>query len=271
MSHFPEEVAEADINDINMLVSPSTTLADINDLIKNGDTDGDGQISAKEYEMYTNPPKPKEGLIGLLPSITTWTSPLETATVFLPTLAVLVAIGCYSIISVISTSCLLMLLAVSLSKLYTHVMVNILAKKPAELRSDPLHKLYALDLTVEAECVENIIGTAVSSVNGGLSQLRSLFLFHNLVDSLKFGVAMYCITYIGSMCNLLTIITFAWITLFTFPRLYTDNQEAIDSLVERMFEQVEQVKSKTMSLVSRKGGAAPTPAKSAEKTPEKEE
>jgi len=254
MSRFPEEVAEA-----------------INDMLKNGDTDGDGKISAKEAEMYMNPPKPKEGLVGLLPSITSWTSPLETATVFLLTLAVLVAIGCYSIISVISTSCLLMLLAVSLSKVYTHVMVNLLAKKPAEPSSDPLHKLYALDLTVKAECVENIIGIVVSNVNDGFGQLRSLFLFDNLADSLKFGVAMYCITYIGSLCNLLTIITFAWITLFTFPRLYTDNKEAIDSLVEKMFEQVEQVKSKTMSLVSRKGGAAPTPAKSAEKTPEKEE
>merc|ERR1719341_2125203 len=166
----------------------------------------------------------------------------------------------------------MMLLAVSLSKVYTHVMVNLLAKKPAELSSDPLHKLYALDLTVKDECVENIIGTVVSSVNTGLSQLRSLFLFENLVDSLKFGVAMYCITYIGSMCNLLTIFTFAWITLFPFPRLYTDNKEAIDSLAEKMFYQVEQVKSKALSLVSKKGGVVvPTTAKSAEKTPEKEE
>merc|ERR1719339_99165 len=167
----------------------------------------------------------------------------------------------------------MVLLTVSLSKVYTHVMVNLLAKKPAEPSSDPLHKLYALDLTVKAECVENIIGTVVSSVNTGLSQLRSLFLFENLIDSLKFGVAMYCITYIGSMCNLLTIFTFAWITLFTFPRLYTDNKEAIDSLVEKMFDQVEQVKSKAPSPVSKKGGVVvpPTTAKSAEKTPEKEE
>ena len=93
------------------------------------------------------------------------------------------------------------MLAVSLSKAYTHVMVNLLAKKPAEPSSDPLHKLYALDLTVKAECVENIIGTVVGKVNTGLSQLRSLFLFDNLVDSLKFGVAMYCITYIGKNWN----------------------------------------------------------------------
>eukprot|EP00091_Calanus_sinicus_P004526 TRINITY_DN14864_c0_g1_i1.p1 TRINITY_DN14864_c0_g1~~TRINITY_DN14864_c0_g1_i1.p1 ORF type:complete len:152 (-),score=43.39 TRINITY_DN14864_c0_g1_i1:95-550(-) len=151
-------------------------------------------------------------------------------------------------------------------------MVNLLSKKPAEPSSDPLHKLYALDLTVKAECVENIIGTVVSSVNNGLSQLRSLFLFENLVESLKFGVAMYCITYIGSICNLLTIITFAWITLFTFPRLYTDNKEAIDSLVEKMFMQVEQLKSKVMSMVSKKGVViAPPTVKAAEKTPEKEE
>ena len=74
------------------------------------------------------------------------------------------------------------------------------------------------------------------------------------------------------MCNLLTIITLAWVTLFTFPRLYSDNQVAIDSLMEKMMVQVEQFKSNVMSLVTRKGVVVVTPpAKTADKTPEKEE
>ena len=75
------------------------------------------------------------------------------------------------------------------------------------------------------------------------------------------------------MCNLLTIVTMAWITAFTFPRLYIDNQTVIDGLVEKMYEQLEQIKSKTLSLVSKKGVPVPvtTPVKTSDKTPEKEE
>ena len=181
-----------------------------------------------------------------------------------------------------------MLLAVFLSKAYTHVMVNLLSKLPADPSSDPLHKMYTVDLTIKAECVEIVIDSVVSGINTGLGQLRSLFLFDNLMESMKFGVAMYSVTYIGmvfdlscqycfhssgSVCNLLTIVTMAWITAFTFPRLYVDNQTVIDGLVEKMYEQLEQIKSKTLSLVSKKGVPVPvtTPVKTSDKTPEKEE
>ena len=36
------------------------------------------------------------------------------------------------------------------------------------------------------------------------------------------------------MFNLLTIITLAWIILFTCPRMYRDNKETIDNLVEKI-------------------------------------
>eukprot|EP00092_Neocalanus_flemingeri_P039143 GFUD01042605.1.p1 GENE.GFUD01042605.1~~GFUD01042605.1.p1 ORF type:complete len:211 (+),score=48.05 GFUD01042605.1:47-679(+) len=203
-----------------------------------------------------------------LPSVMFWTNPLETATIFLPTLAALVALVSYSIISVVSTSCLVILLAVSLCKLYTHVMVNLLAKLPADPSSDPLHKVYSFDLTISAESVETIISNSISNVNEILNLLRSLFLLDSLVDSIKFGVLLYFVTYIGLMCNLLTVITMAWITLFTFPRLYRDNEMAIDNLVEKMIGKVEEMKSKMTRLVTR---SKATPMKNVEKTPEKEE
>merc|ERR1719186_1503693 len=124
-------------------------------------------------------------------------------------------------------------------------MVKLLAKLPAEPSSDPLHKVYSMDLTISTDCVE----------------------------SLKFGVALYCITYIGSLCNLLTIITLVWTALFTLPRLYIDNQVAMDSLMEKIMVQVEQLKSKMTSMVTRGGAtASATPAKDVEKkSPQKEE
>merc|ERR1712096_322112 len=200
-----------------------------------------------------------------LSPIMLWSNPKETAAIFAPTLALLLAVSCYSIISVVSTSSLLVLLSVVLCKLYTHVMVKLLAKLPAEPSSDPLHKVYSMDLTISTDCVESITGKIIDCINTSLGQLRSLFLFDNYVESLKFGVALYCITYIGSLCNLLT--------LFTLPRLYIDNQVAMDSLMEKMMVQVEQLKSNMTSMATRGGAtASATPAKDVEKkTPQKEE
>ena len=91
-----------------------------------------------------------------IPSICYWTSPVDTAAVFLPILATMVAISCYSLITgniitpgwccnastlVISTSCLALLTMVVVSKMYTHVMVKILSKLPDDLSSDPLHNV----------------------------------------------------------------------------------------------------------------------------------
>jgi len=208
-----------------------------------------------------------------LSPIMLWSNPKETAAIFTPTLVLLLAVSCYSIISVVSISSLLVLLSVVLCKLYTHVMVKLLAKLPAEPSSDPLHKVYSMDLTISTDCVESITGKLIDCINTSIGQLRSLFLFDNYVESLKFGVALYCITYIGSLCNLLTIITLAWTALFTLPRLYIDNQVAMDSLMEKMMVQVEQLKSKMTSMVTRGGAtASATPAKDVEKkSPQKEE
>merc|ERR1719233_2808710 len=78
---------------------------------------------------------------------------MDTAAVFVPVLTTMLAISIYSLITVISSTCLLLLLAVSASKTYTHVMIR-LSKLPDSSSSDPLHKLYSLDMKISAEHVE---------------------------------------------------------------------------------------------------------------------
>lgn len=47
---------------------------------------------------------------------------------------------------------------------------------------------------------------AVAHVNALLTELRRLFLVEDLVDSIKFGVVLYCLTYVGAIFNGMTCV-----------------------------------------------------------------
>ena len=148
-------------------------------------------------------------------------------------------------------------------------------------------------------------------MNKILEKLKDLFLFVNFMDSLKFGVVMYLISYIGkkyvgillvnfvlgSICNLLTIVILGWISVFSIPRLYMDNRSLIDCMWEKLQCQMVDLKNKVCGAGSNsvkipedmsaekdessdaavsspssvKDEVADSPAVSQEKTPEKEE
>merc|ERR1711909_222882 len=132
----------------------------------------------------------------------------------------MLAISVYSLITVISSTCLLVLFAVSASKTYTHLKIK-LSKLPDSSSSDPLHKLYSLDMKISAEHVESIISSSIEGIN-------------SVLDSIKFGVILYAVTFIGCMFNLLTCLILSWISLFTFPRLYVEKKDAVDGLVVKL-------------------------------------
>merc|ERR1719228_402018 len=74
----------------------------------------------------------------------------------------------------------MVLLLVATCKLYTHVMVNILQKLPADPSSDPLFKVYSYDPTISQETVSHLTDWFVSILNLVVSKMRSIFLFENV-------------------------------------------------------------------------------------------
>lgn len=47
---------------------------------------------------------------------------------------------------------------------------------------------------------------AVANANAAVSELRRLFLVEDLVDTLKFGGVLWCLTYLGSWFNGMTLV-----------------------------------------------------------------
>merc|ERR1712059_83279 len=174
--------------------------------------------------------------------------PEKSGVLFAPVLLALLGLCYNSLISVLAYSALALLTLVAGCKTYTYVMVKVLKKLPAEPSSDPLTPFYDINLEVPADSVVNLSAYATDIVNSGLSELRRLFLAENLLDSAKFGISLYCLTYIGSWFNLLTLVILAWVALFTLPKLYLNNQPADDD-VEKLKVQGLELQGKVVSFL----------------------
>lgn len=62
------------------------------------------------------------------------------------------------------------------------------------------------DLCLSQDKVKEISEIAVAHFNATVRELRRLFLVEDLVDSIKFGVLLWCLTYLGAWFNGMTLI-----------------------------------------------------------------
>merc|ERR1712080_662696 len=67
--------------------------------------------------------------------------------------------------------------------------------------------------------------------NSFLATVKSVLLVENIIESTKFAVAMYVLSYVGVIMTGLTLLTITWVSLFSLPRLYRDNQKQIDEAI----------------------------------------
>lgn len=191
-----------------------------------------------------------------LTSLVHWENLMVSGAVFGSVLVTLVSLCYYSLIYVVSNLSLLLLFAVGAVKLYTKVMVMLGKATPG---SDPLECVAAMPVTIPTENVEAYAKCISEKMNTSVSELRRLFLVDNMVDTIKFGLSLWCITYIGAWFNAMTLVIFAWIAAFTLPKLYLNNQDKADEVIGKVMVQVEEIKGKVMALI---------PVKSAEKKSE---
>lgn len=179
-----------------------------------------------------------------IPSILEWRELEKTGAVFVPVLFASLALLYISLISVVAYSCLLLLALVVSCKIYFYVMNNLLN----EPTLDPLAEVYILDLSLSPDSVVSMFTYLTDILNSGLSEIRRLLLAESIIDTAKFGVCLYCLTHIGSWFNLLTLVIVSWVTLFTLPKIYLNNQASIDHITDRVKTQLMILKEKVVTI-----------------------
>merc|ERR1712235_119183 len=174
-----------------------------------------------------------------------WEDPIYSGVVFGSVLSTLVAICYYSLISVFAYASLTVLMAVLGIKIYTYVMVTFLKKET----TNPIAKIAGCEVTIPAE-----------KVNCALKELRRLFMVENMLDSIKFGLSLWVLTYIGSWFNAMTLLIMGWVGLFSVPKIYVNNKAQIDPVLDQVKAKLNEVSDKVTALMPQ-GRAAPEPKK----------
>ncbi|XP_062037346.1 reticulon-1 isoform X1 [Lepus europaeus] len=153
-----------------------------------------------------------------------WRDIKQTGIVFGSFLLLLFSLTQFSVVSVVAYLALAALSATISFRIYKSVLQAV--QKTDE--GHPFKAYLELEITLSQEQIQKYTACLQFYVNSTLQELRRLFLVQDLVDSLKFAVLMWLLTYVGALFNGLTLLLMAVVSMFTLPVVYVKHQAQID-------------------------------------------
>jgi len=157
-----------------------------------------------------------------------WCEWQKTAGVFGGILFLLLSLTCYSFISVVSTFAM-SLLAVSFLYRIGMTIVNAVQKTSAE---HPLKNLLEEKIEFSEDTVKQISEHMRTTFNRKVKEAQQLFLIEDFVASLKFGVMLWLVSYIGSWFSMLTLFILGITGIFSLPIAYELYQKEVDQALD---------------------------------------
>ncbi|XP_055496311.1 reticulon-1a isoform X2 [Leucoraja erinacea] len=186
-------------------------------------------------------PTPSSSVIDLL----YWHDIKQTGIVFGSVLLLLFSLTQFSVVSVIAYLALAALSATISFRIYKSVLQAV--QKTDE--GHPFKSYLDLDSTLSEEQIQKYADSALVYVNSTVKELRRLFLVQDLVDSLKFAVLMWLLTYVGAIFNGLTLMIMAVVSMFTLPVVYEKYQAQIDQYLGLVRTHVNSVVAKIQAKI----------------------
>lgn len=174
-----------------------------------------------------------------------WRDVKTTGVVFGASLLLLLSLTVCSIVSVCSYVGLALLSVTISFRIYKGILQAI-------QKSDEGHpfKLYLdQEVTLSEDVVHNYSDLALDRLNKTVAGLRRLFLVEDLIDSLKFAVLMWILTYVGALFNGLTILILGLVGAFSAPIVYEKHQAQIDHYIALVNNQIKDVVAKIQAKV----------------------
>ncbi|MBN3287942.1 RTN2 protein, partial [Polyodon spathula] len=174
-----------------------------------------------------------------------WKDSKRTGAVFTGLVVALLSLSQFSIISVISNLAFLLMCVTLGMRLYTKVL-QVLNKSDG---ASPFQKFLDMDISLSQKQAQSYVDRIISMGNSAAIELRRLALIEDFIDSLKFAVLMYMLTYIGAVFNALTLLIIAVICAFSLPLLYRQHQVQIDKYVELVRAQLSDIRAKIQAKI----------------------
>lgn len=149
----------------------------------------------------------------------------------------LVSLTLFSVLSVAAYLSLALLTLTMSFVIYKKVMAAV--QKTDE--GHPFKSCLDSDISLPEEKLHQCADTVMKHVSHYTRELRRLFLIEDIVDSLKFGLMLWGLTYIGSWFNGMTLFILAWIGMFSWPKFYETYKVQIDKNIDMIRTQVSKV------------------------------
>lgn len=174
-----------------------------------------------------------------------WRDVKKSGIVFGTIMAILLSLSYLSLISVVAYTSLVLLTGTIAFRVYKNIMQAVQKSQDGH----PFKEYLDLDTNLQPDKVHEATDVIVSQVNSTVSELKRLFLVEDLIDSVKFGCLLWCLTYVGSWFNGLTIVILSVVALFTLPKVYEQNQAQIDQYLGMVRSQVNDIMTKVKAAI----------------------
>ncbi|XP_060532552.1 reticulon-1-A isoform X4 [Cylas formicarius] len=178
-------------------------------------------------------------------SLIYWRDPKKSGPVFGGVFVILLALTYFSLISVVAYLSLVVLVGTISFRIYKNIIQAV--QKTGD--GHPFKELLELNIALPHDKVKEVTEVAVAHLNAGVVELRRLFLVEDLVDSIKFGVLLWTLTYLGAWFNGMTLIILAWVALFTLPKVYETNKTQIDANLQIVRTKLCEITSKVRAAI----------------------
>ncbi|XP_016356712.1 reticulon-2-like [Sinocyclocheilus anshuiensis] len=122
----------------------------------------------------------------------------------------------------------------------------------------PFQSYLELDIGLSGEEAQHYMQKAIVLSCSAVDTLRNLFFVGNLFNSLKFLLLMYLVTFLGNLCDGLTLLIIGVIAVFSLPLFYTKHQDKVDSCFVSVQAHFDNIKG-FLHRLAQGGGPPPDP------------
>ncbi|KAM6917493.1 reticulon-1a isoform 3-T3 [Lycodopsis pacificus] len=174
-----------------------------------------------------------------------WRNVKQSGAVFSSVLLLLFSLTQFSVVSVGAYLALAALSATISFRIYKSVLQAV--QKTDE--GHPFKAYLEIEIALSQDQISKYADKILLYSNTCMKELRRLFLVQDLVDSLKFAVLMWLLTYVGALFNGLTLLILAVVSMFSMPVVYEKHQAQIDQYVGLIRTQVNSVVGKIQAKI----------------------
>ncbi|XP_006005573.2 reticulon-1-A isoform X3 [Latimeria chalumnae] len=169
-----------------------------------------------------------------------WKDTKTSGVVLTSIMLVLLSLSQFSVI-IVSSYLALALLCITITLRVYKKALQALHKSDG---ANPFQSYLDIDVSLSQEQFQKYTEKILLYFTSLVSELRRLFLVQDLIDSIKFAVLMWLLTYIGAVFNGLTLLILAVVSAFSIPLLYRQHQAQIDQYVGLVSGHISNIRAK---------------------------